>query len=177
MSLTDGLSLFGQFMLLSLLSIGGYATVLPDAHRHLVEQRGLLSDTEFAQAVALGQVNPGPNILIMGMLGWAAAGWSGLLACLLGILLPSTLLVWRVSLWVRRHRDHPALCAFQAGSLPLVLGLTFASALLLAQPFVRNGVLAWLLLATVAAGMAWKPRLPPLAWLVLGGCAGALGWV
>ncbi len=160
MSLADFLLLSAQFGLLSLLSIGGYATVLPDAQRYLVGQRGWLDEASFAQAVALGQVAPGPNILIFGVLGWMAAGWPGLIACLGGILLPSTLLVWQAGRWARKNREHAMLIAFQTGSAPLVLGLTLAS----------GG-----LLAVVALGSALRPRWPPLLWLALGAAAGGLG--
>jgi chromate transporter len=176
MTPSDWLGLFAQFLLLSLLTIGGYATVLPDAHRVLVTQRGLLDEAGFAQAVALGQVAPGPNILVIGMLGWTAAGWAGLAACLVGILLPSTLLVAAVSRWVRGHREHAALRAFQVGSAPLVLGLTLASGGLLALPFLHSAGAVLLLLA-VAVGVALQPRWPPLGWLALGAAAGAAGWV
>lgn len=176
MTLSDFLGLFAQFLLLSLLSIGGYATVLPDAHRALVSERAWLDEAGFSQAVALGQVVPGPNFLVFGMLGWSAAGWPGVIACLGGILLPSSLLVARVSPWVRTHREHPLLRAFQVGSAPLVLGLVLASAWLLAKPSL-DGVAAALLLLVVAIGAALRPRWPPLGWLALGAVAGAAGMV
>lgn len=176
MTVIDFLGLFAQFLLLSLLSIGGYATVLPDAHRALVDERGWLDEAGFSQSVALGQVVPGPNFLVFGMLGWSAAGWAGVVACLGGILLPSSLLVARVSPWVRTHREHPWLRAFQVGSAPLVLGLVLASAWLLARPTL-DGPAAALLLLAVAVGTALRPRWPPLGWLGLGALAGAAGLV
>ena len=97
MSGADWLALFLQCCALSLLTIGGYATVLPDLHRQLVVERGWLGDAAFAQGVALGQVVPGPNILVVGVQGYLGAGWMGLTTCLAGILLPSSLLVWRAS--------------------------------------------------------------------------------
>lgn len=175
MSGPDLLGLFAQFLLLSLLTIGGYATVLPDAHRVLVMQRGLLDEAGFAQAVALGQVAPGPNILVIGMLGWTAAGWAGLAACLVGILLPSTLLLAAVSRWVRGHRDNVWLRAFHVGSAPLVLGLTLVSGGLLALPFVHRAN-SLVLLGAVALGVALKPRWPPLGWIALGAAAGVAGF-
>lgn len=165
------LDLFLQCALLSLLTIGGYATVLPDLQRQLVDQRHWLSELDFAQGVALGQAIPGPNILVVGVLGWMAAGWPGLLAMLVGILLPSSLLMWRAARWVRERRDHPWLRAFQAGSAPLVLGLTLASAWLLARPMLAGWGDA-LALVLIAAGSAWRPKSPPLLWLALGALAG-----
>ena len=179
MSASEFLQLALQFALLSLLSIGGYATVLPDVQRQLVVERGWLTESSFAQAVALGQSAPGPNIMVIGVLGWMAAGPLGLLACLGGILLPSTLLVWRFSRWAGANREQALLQAFQIGAAPLVLGLTLASGWLLARPVLDNE--RWtgglLLLAATAIGSAWRPKLPPLAWLLAGALLGAVGLV
>ncbi|MBN8504597.1 MAG: chromate transporter [Burkholderiales bacterium] len=177
MNATELLSLFLQCCLLSLLTIGGYATVLPDLQRQLVAERGWLSDAGFAQGVALGQVVPGPNILVIGVLGWMAAGAAGLLATLIGILLPSSLLVWRAGSWVRQNRDHRLLLAFQVGSMPLVLGLTLASAWLLAKPMLSQGAGGFALLALISLGSAWRAKWPPLLWLAVGAAAGVLGWI
>jgi chromate transporter len=180
----DLLQLAAQFGLLSLLSVGGYVTVLPDVHRQLVITRGLLDDASFAQAVALGQASPGPNIIVIGVLGYAAAGPWGLVACLGGILLPSTLLVVYAGRWARGHAEHWALRAFKAGTPPLLVGLTAASAWLLALPTVSQSLEHWprnlgavALLAAVAMGCQRWPMLPPVAWLLAGAVAGVAGWV
>lgn len=176
MSVVELLGLFLQCCLLSLLTIGGYATVLPDLQRQLVAEGAWLSDAAFAQGVALGQVVPGPNILVIGVLGWMAAGAPGLAATLLGILLPSSLLVWRAGAWVRRQREHRLLRAFQVGSMPLVLGLTLASGWLLAKPMLTQGAGGFALLLLVTVGSAWRAKWPPLLWLAVGAVAGLLGW-
>lgn len=179
MTLLDFAWLAAQFALLSLLTIGGYATVLPEVHRQLVTERGWLSDAAFAQGVALGQSAPGPNIMVIGVLGYLAAGPLGLLACLGGILLPSTLLVWRVSRWARANREHAWLVAFQVGAAPLVLGLTLASGWLLARPVLDSErlVAGVGLLGFVAVGSAWRGKWPPLLWLAIGAACGVLGLV
>ena len=178
MSATEFLHLTAQFALLSLLSVGGVSAILADTQRLLVVERGWLSDAGFAQGVALGQAMPGPNILVVAVLGWMAAGPTGLLACLAGVLLPSTLVVWRFSAWARQNRESRMLRAFQLGCAPLVLGLTLAGSVVLARPYLSND--RWLgfgLLAMVALGSAWRPKIPPLAWLGLGAGLGAIGWV
>jgi len=178
MSGLDFLHLSAQFALLSLLSVGGVSAILADTQRLLVVERGWLSDAGFAQGVALGQAMPGPNILVVAVLGWMAAGPLGLLACLGGVMLPSTLLVWRFSAWARRNRHSRGLRAFQLGAAPLVLGLTLAGCVVLARPYLTEGLwLGFALLAVVAVGSAWRPKVPPLVWLALGAGLGALGWV
>ncbi len=174
MNWTELAAVAGQFALLSLLSIGGVNAILADSQRILVLQRGWLDEAGFAQAVALGQAAPGPNIMVVGVLGWMAAGPAGLLACLGGVLLPSTLLVWRYARWAEANRQHPLLLAFQRGCAPLVLGLSLSGAWVLVQPYTQAGWPAWALVAGVAIGTA-RTKLPPLAWLALGAAGGAAG--
>lgn len=176
MSLIEFLGLAAHFALLSLLTVGGYTTVLPEVHRQLVLQRGWLDEAAFSQTVALGQAAPGPNIIVISLLGYAAAGWMGLLACLGGILLPSLLLILRFGRWARAHPEHRGLRSFQQGAAPLVLGLSLASAGLLAQPLLQ-GLAGLLLFAAVALGSALRPKTLPLLWLAAGAAAGYLGLV
>lgn len=66
----DWLALFGQYLLLSLLSISGAITTVPDMHRYLVAQHGWLTDAQFSSSVAIAQAAPGPNVLFVALMGW-----------------------------------------------------------------------------------------------------------
>ena len=61
----DLAGLFGHFVLLSLLSIGGAITTVPDMHRYLVTDTAWLSDSQFSASIALAQAAPGPNVLFV----------------------------------------------------------------------------------------------------------------
>ena len=71
---TQLVTLFGHFLLLSLLSIGGAITVAPDMHRVMVDQMGLLNDAQFNASIAIAQAAPGPNVLFVAVMGYQAAG-------------------------------------------------------------------------------------------------------
>ncbi|MCA1416794.1 chromate transporter, partial [Bradyrhizobium sp. NBAIM20] len=88
----DLASLFLHFLTLSLLSIGGAITTVPEMHRFLVDRMAWLSDSEFTASIALAQAAPGPNILFVAVLGYNVAGLAGAAASMAGILLPSTVL-------------------------------------------------------------------------------------
>lgn len=172
-------SLFLHFLSLSLLSIGGAISTVPEMHRFLVERTGWLTDTGFTASIALAQAAPGPNILFVAVLGWNVAGLQGAAASMAGIMLPSTVLTLTATRWMREHRSHVAVRAFSAGMMPLTLGLIFATGWLLAHPFLRAEDHRWGALALIAATIALtlKTRLG-LVWMVFGGgVAGALGWV
>jgi chromate transporter len=175
----DHTALFLHFLGLSLLSIGGAVTTMPEMHRFLVDQRGWLTDTEFTASIALAQAAPGPNILFVAVLGWNVAGAAGAASAMAGILLPSTLLTLGATRWARANKDRRIVRAFSAGMAPLTLGLIVATGWLLAQPFLRvpehrAGTLALMALTLV---LALRTQLG-LVWMVLaGGVLGALGLV
>jgi chromate transporter len=163
--------LFGRFLMLSLLSIGGAITVAPEMHRLVVAERGWLDDAAFTASISLAQAAPGPNILFVTLIGWNAAGAAGALATTLGILLPSSLLALGASRWVERYRTHRGVQAFRAGMAPITIGLLLATGWILAAPNATEPVLVALTLGTVAAVVF--TRVNPL-WLI---AAGALAGV
>lgn len=171
--------LFGHFMMLSLLSIGGAMATAPEMHRYLVGDRGWLSDTEFTSAVALAQASPGPNVLFVPVLGFQVAGSIGAAAALVGILLPSTLLSLTVSRWGARRRDTLAVRAFTAGLAPVTVALMFIAAWVLAQAFMRDeshffgafGLMAFTVFAMLRTTMA------PIWLIAIGAATGVAGWV
>ena len=69
-SWSDWFTLFLHFLSLSLLSIGGAITTVPDMHRFLVGEKSWLSDNQFTGSIALAQAAPGPNVLFVAVLGW-----------------------------------------------------------------------------------------------------------
>lgn len=167
-------SLFGHFLLLSLLAIGGAITVAPDMHRVLVEQLGLLSDAQFSASIAIAQAAPGPNVLFVAVMGFQAAGLVGAAATLLGIMLPSTTLALAAARWSHARAHWLPVRAFKAGMAPIVIALMFATAWILAG---AGGDLHLALLALACALVVWRTRVHLLVLIAVGALVGAMGWV
>jgi chromate transporter len=168
-------ALFGHFLALSLMSIGGAITLVPDMHRRLVVDAGLLSDTDFTSAIALAQAAPGPNVLFVALMGWYSGGLGGALVSMVGIMLPSTTLALAVSRWVSTRRHWLSVQAFQAGMVPVTIGLLLATGWHLAPPIQTEPKA--LLLSAVIALLVWRTKVS-LIWLVLAGAVlGGLGLV
>lgn len=166
------LELFLYFALLSLVAVGGINTVMPEMQRIVVETREWMSGAEFTQLFALSQAAPGPNVLIVSLIGWKVAGLPGALVALTGFCLPAAALAWTVGgLW-ERFRDAPWRALTQRALLPVTVGLVFAGGYVLATP---EG-LAWrnALIAIVSAIALCTTRLNPLWILGAGGVAGFL---
>ncbi len=179
---SDWLHLFTHFMTLSLLSVGGGITTAPDMHRFLVDQQGWLTDSQYTSSVAIAQSAPGPNILFVALLGWHVGLnngnlWLALLGVgvtMLGIMLPSSILVYVTSRWSHENRDLRAVRAFKLGMAPIVIALLIATGWILARAHgdpARDWPL-WLVTA-VTALIVWRTRLH-LLWLL--GIGGVLGW-
>ena len=170
----DWLALFGHFLLLSLLAVGGAITVVPDMHRVLVAKMGLLTDAQFNASIAIAQASPGPNILFVAVMGYQALGLAGAAVTLAGIMLPSTTLALVVARWGHARRDWRGVQAFKAGMAPIVIALMFSTGWILAAetPGWRH-----VLLTIVAAVLVWRTRIHFLILIGVGAAAGALGWV
>jgi chromate transporter len=170
----DWLALFGHFLLLSLLAIGGAITIAPDMHRVMVDQMGLLTDSQFSASIAIAQASPGPNVLFVAVMGYQAAGLVGAAVTLAGIMLPSTTLALAAARWSHARREWRAVQAFKAGMAPIVIALMFATGWILAA-----GTPGWrhLLVTVAAALLVWRTRIHLLVLIAIGGVLGALGWV
>jgi chromate transporter len=174
MPLTDWLALFGHFLLLSLLAIGGAIAVAPDMHRVLVDEMALLTDAQFSASIALAQAAPGPNVLFVAVMGYQAAGLAGAAVTLVGIMLPSTTLALAAARGSHAHREWRPVRAFKAGLAPIVIGLLFATGWILSAetPGWRPA------LATVAAAvLVWRTRVHLLVLVAAGAILGAAGWL
>ena len=62
------------FALISIVAIGGIAAVMPEVYRQVVDVRGWMTASELADLYALGQAAPGPNGMVVGLVGWRVAG-------------------------------------------------------------------------------------------------------
>jgi chromate transporter len=178
----DWLSLFLHYASLSLLCVGGAITTAPDMHRFLVDEKAWLTDPQFSASIAIAQAAPGPNVLFTALMGWnvglnAGGLWTallGMLLCLGGIMLPSSLVVYFTAQWSHRNRDLRAVRAFKQGMAPLVLALLLSTGWILAtgDGYELSHWRAWAV-SLAATLFVWRTRVH-LLWLL--GAGALLGW-
>jgi chromate transporter len=144
-------------------------------HRVAVEVQHWLTDKQFADIYAISQLSPGPNVLIVTLIGYSAAGLAGALVATLAMCVPTAVLALYVSRMLTRssHARWPAL--IQAALVPLSIGLMGASGFVLARTSDRT--LAAALVTAGAAVLASGTRLNPLWMLLAGGCLGFAGLI
>ena len=168
-------ALISTFGLMSLFAVGGANAAIPEMHRIAVDVQHWLTDKQFADVYAISQLSPGPNVLIVTLIGYAVAGVAGGLAATLAMCVPTALLAYCVSRLLTRssHSRWPAI--IQAALVPLSIGLMGASGLVLALTSDRTWT-AGLVTAAVAV-LAFATRLNPLWLLLAGGLLGFAGLI
>jgi chromate transporter len=166
-------SLVRTFGVMSLFAVGGANSAIPEMHRVAVDVQHWLTDKQFADVFAISQLSPGPNVLIVTLIGYAVAGVAGALAATLAMCVPTAVLAYYVSHLLSRssHSRWPAI--IQAALVPLSIGLMAASGLVLALTSDRTWAAA--LVTAAAAVLAAATRLNPLWLLLAGGFLGFAG--
>jgi chromate transporter len=163
---------YGQ---LSLLAFGGANALIPEMQRQVVDVHHWMSAHDFAALYALAQAAPGPNMMVVSLVGWRVAGFWGAMITTGAIAAPSSILTLLVTGVWYRFKDAPWRKALQAGLQPVTAGLIMASAWLL----LRTTTVDWTAAAVtvVAATLFIFTKIHPL--LILGGAAlaGAIGLV
>jgi len=116
-----------------LLSYGGGFVIIPLMQADAVSRYHWLSDTQFLDAVSLGQITPGPVVHTVAAVGYAAAGVGGGLLAAAVAFSPSFLFILGGGRHFDRLRADPRMRAFLDGAGPAALGAILGSAVPLAR--------------------------------------------
>lgn len=183
-----------HFCGVSLMAVGGAISALPEMHRFLVDEHRFLSDDQFVNSVALGQIAPGPNVMFVALMGWnmglqaggglhagplawlTAVGFA--LACLMCVLLPSSILTYNMTQWLHRERERIGVRAFKSGMAPIVIGLMTSTGWLMQSRHdnLPGDTGLWLLMGATVV-LVLKTKIHLLWLLAIGAALGLLGWV
>jgi chromate transporter len=160
------------FALLSIVSVGGIPSVMPEMQRLVVDVQGWMSAAEYTQIFAIGQAAPGPNVLVTALIGWKVAGVAGGLVALGAFCAPAAVLAYSIGGFWDRMRDAPWRKDIQRVLVPITVGFIISGGYVLATP---RGV-EWqsALIAGMSAAVLYATRLNPL-WVLSGG--GVLGYL
>ena len=164
------LSLALLFTELSLLAFGGGNTILPEMQRAVVQVHHWMSAQEFSALFALAQAAPGPNMMIVPLIGWQVAGWSGLLVSSLAKFGPSSVVTLIVMGGWKRYKDRPWRQVIQRGLVPVTVGLVVSSGLLIANASATTLSLAGVI--ALCTLLALNKRIHPLWVLAVGAVLG-----
>ena len=139
--------------------------MLPMIEREVVQRRGWIDSEEFLNMIALAQAAPGliaVNSAIF--IGWRIGGWRGVIATVLGAVLPSFLIILAIAMVFQNYKDQPAVEAVFKGIRPAVVAL-------IAAPLIRmahSAKITWATASIPIAGalLIWLGGLSPV-WIIL----------
>jgi chromate transporter len=163
------------FLQMSLLAFGGANTILPELQRQVVDVHHMMNPQTFAALFALAQAAPGPNMMVISLIGWHVAGLSGAILTMVCAVTPSSVVTFLVARAWYRFRDAPWRKAIQKGLLPVTAGLLLSSAALL----IKATALDWSLglLTALVTILLLTTRIHPMLVLAAAAALGAAGVV
>src|ERR1700681_845250 len=149
------ISLAWVFALLSILAVGGGTAVLPEMQHMTVDQFHWVTKSQFRDIYSLGQVAPGPNMLMVLLIGQKMARALGALVVGLAFFLPDCILTLVANrLWVH-FKDSPWRTAVQHGMAPVAIGLMLAGTYAIARLSIFN-LTSLMIAASIFVLLLWR---------------------
>lgn len=169
------LLLFYAFIKVGILGYGGGQSIIPFIQVEAVEQYKWISMKEFTDTLAMANTLPGPiSVKMSFMVGYKTAGLSGAMVSLLGLLLPSLLLMLVLTSLYLRYKDLPAVEGLLKGIRPVV----FALLVLVTYDVLSPSIVSWqtALIAAVSLCLMGFFNIHPAFLMVAAGILGIMVW-
>lgn len=119
--------IFLTFSGMSMTLFGGGYVIIPAMHTVIVDGFHWLSTKEFADAIAMGQITPGPVILTATFIGYRVAGFTGALVSTIAIFIPPGILMVLLSGFIKKVKDSPIISKIFQGMRPAIIGMIFSA--------------------------------------------------
>ena len=144
-------ALFAGFFRVGLFGFGGGPSFIPLMQKECVAA-GWITEERFLEALAAGNALPGPITTKMALwIGYDVAGPAGAFVSLVGLLLPSSVLIGALGAFLVRNREHWAVSASMKGAQPAVVAMLAWTAFELAPSGLKGGPQVAIALAAFVA--------------------------
>ena len=158
------------FSAIGAFTFGGGLSMIPLVEEHVVTRLGWLTPEEFIAGLALGQLTPGPVLMVAAYVGYKVLGIAGAVAAAASAFLPSFALMLAILPALDRVRDLAWTKAIIQGIAPGVIGVMGVALARMAPHAAPDPIAIVVLIATVVVMLAW--RLAPLKVMAGGAVAG-----
>lgn len=163
-------SLFWSFLKIGLFTFGGGYAMIPLIQREVVDRRGWVKSEDFLELLTLAQSAPGPISLNSAVfVGYSLAGYAGAIAAILGVVLPSFVIILLIAMYLADFRTNRYVDAAFRGMRPAVVALIAAPVIGLAR-----GLGVWKIAAAIAAAAAVSLLGVSPMWFIAGGAAAGI---
>ena len=165
-------SLMRVFAYLSLLTVGGGMAAFPELKVLTVDIHHWLSFKQLIHLYSVGQMSPGPNMMMIVAIGQWVAGLPGAVVVLIAFFLPTALLALFIGRLWNRLEKWPWRTSIQRGLAPVSIGLLLAGCLTLAKGAVTGRITAVIAVAVLV--ILLRKGINPALLILAGAVVGAL---
>ena len=144
------------FLKVGAFTIGGGLTMIAFIQDQVVRQFGWLTPREFIDGLALGQLTPGPVLMIAAYVGYKLAGIGGAIVAAAAAFLPSFVIMLAILPALDRVRQMAWMKAMMKGMSPAVIGVLAVSLVRLSPAAVPDPLALSILIGTIAATLAFR---------------------
>jgi chromate transporter len=162
--------LAGVFGYLSLLTVGGGMAAFPELKQLTVETYHWVTFPELMHYYSLGQLAPGPNMMMVASIGAQVAGLPGAAVVLVAFILPTGLLTFGIGRLWNRLANWPWRPAVQRGIGSVAVGLVLAGGIVLARGALSGPF--YIVLAVLVFLLLIRTKINPAIPIVLSGAIG-----
>ena len=165
-------TIFISFLKIGAFTFGGGYAMIPLIEAEMIQKRSWLNREEFINLLIMAQSIPGPIALNTAVfVGYKTRGWKGAFAALLGVVIPSFVIILLIATVFTDFKDNHYVAAAFKGMRPAVVAL-------IAAPLIgmSKGMSWWkILLAVGAAAAIWLAGLSPI-WFIFAGAVVGVAW-
>jgi len=159
-----------HFALLSLFAVGGGVSMLiPQMHQEFVTQYHWLDERSFTELLAVSQAAPGPNFLLIPLIGFRVAAWPGAAVSMLAFLVFPVTITFVIGR-ILHQRDNEWIARFRRGFRPVTAGLWIASGVVVAA--ATDHALIPVVVTVAVTTISLAIDISPVWWCVVAGVAG-----
>jgi len=166
--------LAGVFAYLSLLTVGGGMAAYPELLRLSVSVHKWLTEAQLVHLYSVGQMAPGPNMMMITAIGEWVAGLPGAIVVLIAFFGPTALLAFLVGRAWKRLEKWPWRESIQKGLAPVSIGLLLAGCFTMARGAIFGVETAGIAVGTLLILLQYKVN--PALLILAGAIIGALSF-
>jgi len=166
--------ILGIFSLLSVIAVGGGTSVLPEMKNLTIDTMHWLNADQFRDIYSLGQIVPGPNMMMVMVIGYKVAGMPGALLAFGGFFIPSALIAFVAARIWNHFEGSEWRLAIQRGMAPIVVGLMAGGAVAIARTAIVGSWALAFAMVTFFILYFGKKRINPAILIISGGIFGIL---
>ena len=170
--MTSLFEIFWSFLKIGAFTFGGGYAMIPLIEAEMIQKRRWLTREEFINQLTIAQSVPGPIALNTAVfVGYKTRGVKGALAALVGVVIPSFVIILLIALYFTDFKDNPTVAAAFKGMRPAVVALIAAPLIQMAK-----GMSWWkIVVAVVSAAVMWLLGLSPVLFIIIGAVVG-IAW-